>query len=105
MFGDSSSGGPIKGVGTSRTGSSILTPNGQDTYETWEFWYDPRIELLKKNVNILGGGGPAGAASSTLGSTDASSFGNNLNGTPNSGNGKGTGTTPTTPTTPNTTPQ
>jgi type II secretory pathway pseudopilin PulG len=58
MFGDSS-GGPIKGVGTSRTGSSILTPNGQDTYETWEFWYDPRIELLKKNVNILGGGGPA----------------------------------------------
>ena len=91
MFGDSS-GGPIKGVGTSRTGESILTPNGQDTYETWEFWYDPRIELLKKNVNILGGGGPAGAASSTLGSTDASSFGNNLNGTPNGSSGN-TGST------------
>jgi len=92
MFGDSS-GGPIKGVGTSRTGSSILTPNGQDTYETWEFWYDPRIELLKKNVNILGGGGPAGAASSsgTMGSTDASQFGNNLNGTPNSSNGNNSG--------------
>ena len=91
MFGDSS-GGPIKGVGTSRTGESILTPNDQDTYETWEFWYDPRIELLKKSVNILGGGGPAGA-SSTLGSTSASQFGNNLNGTPNgpSGNTGSTG--------------
>jgi len=102
MFGDSS-GGPIKGVGTSRTGESILTPNGQDTYETWEFWYDPRIELLKKNVNILGGGGPAGSSTSSgsMSSTDASSFGNNLNGTPNgSGNNSGTGTnSPTTPTT------
>jgi type II secretory pathway pseudopilin PulG len=106
MFGDSS-GGPIKGVGTSRTGSSILTPNDQTTYETWEFWYDPRIELLKKNVNILGGGGPAGA-SSTLGSTDASSFGNNLNGTPNGpgNNNNGTGTSTTPPgTIPNPTPQ
>jgi len=99
MFGDSN-GGPIKGVGTSRTGSSILTPNAQDTYETWEFWYDPRIELLKKNVNILGGGGPPGA-SSTLGSTSASQFGNNLNGTSNSGSGSnpnnGSGTNSGTP--------
>jgi len=104
MFGDSSSGGPIKGVGTSRTGSSILTPNGQDTYETWEFWYDPRIELLKQKVNILGGGGPAGSSSGTssMGSTDAGSFGNNLNGTPvgSNGNTGGTGTTTTPPTSP-----
>jgi type II secretory pathway pseudopilin PulG len=103
MFGDSS-GGPIKGVGTSRTGDSILTPNGQDTYETWEFWYDPRIELLKQNVNILGGGGPAGASSS-MGSTSAGSFGSSLNGTSNgasgsnsnssgSGTGAASGTTP-----------
>jgi hypothetical protein len=55
MFGDST-GGIIVGVGTLATGDSILTPNQQTTYETWEFWYDPRIELLKKNVNILGGG-------------------------------------------------
>lgn len=54
MFGDSGGGGIIVGVGTNRTGNSILTPNQQTTYETWEFWYDPRIELLKKNVNILG---------------------------------------------------
>jgi len=73
MFGDSS-GGPIKGVGTSRTGESILTPNDQTTYETWEFWYDPRIELLKKNVNILGGGGPPGTGTS-LGTGVGSSTG------------------------------
>jgi len=96
MFGDSS-GGPIKGVGTSRTGSSILTPNQQDTYETWEFWYDPRIELLKKNVNILGGGGPA-SGSSSMNSTDASQFGNNLNGTPNKTNNGSGSSTPTPPT-------
>jgi hypothetical protein len=102
IFGDSN-GGPIKGVGTSRTGESILTPNGQTTYETWEFWYDPRIELLKKNVNILGGGGPPGA-SSTLGSTDVGSFGNNLNGTPNSGNGSNNGSGTSSPTSPGTTP-
>jgi type II secretory pathway pseudopilin PulG len=105
MFGDSS-GGPIKGVGTSRTGSSILTPNDQDTYETWEFWYDPRIELLKKNVNILGGGGPAGASTSSggIGSTSASDFGNNLNGTPN-GPGGPTGATGTSGTPANPAPQ
>jgi len=82
MFGDSS-GGPIKGVGTSRTGSSILTPNGQDTYETWEFWYDPRIELLKKNVNILGGGGPATGSSGTssMGSTSLDGLSGNTGNT------------------------
>jgi type II secretory pathway pseudopilin PulG len=105
IFGDSS-GGPIKGVGTARTGSSILTPNDQDTYETWEFWYDPRIELLKKNVNILGGGGPAGAStgSSGIGSTSASDYGNNLNGTPN-GPGGSTGSTGSAGTPANPTPQ
>lgn len=86
MFGDSS-GGPIKGVGTSRTGSSILTPNGQDTYETWEFWYDPRIELLKKNVNILGGGGPATGSSGTssMGSTSLDGLSGNTGNTGNTG--------------------
>jgi type II secretory pathway pseudopilin PulG len=71
MFGDSAGGGAIVGVGTSRTGDSILTPNGQTTYETWEFWYDPRIELLKKGVSILGGG---------VSSQPASGFGNNMPG-------------------------
>lgn len=87
MFGDGS-GGVIYGVGPNRTGESILTPNQQTTYETWEFWYDPRIELLKANVNILGGGGPAGASSSGGGgmnSHDATTFGGSN--TPGSNNG------------------
>jgi type II secretory pathway pseudopilin PulG len=74
MFGDST-GGIIVGVGTSRTGSSILTPNAQDTYETWEFWYDPRIELMKKNVNILGGGISSTSATSLGSSGSTGAFG------------------------------
>jgi len=47
--------GQIMGVGTSKTGDSILNPNQQTTYETWEFIYDPKIELLYRQANILGG--------------------------------------------------
>jgi len=78
MFGDDAGGGPIVGVGTSRSGESILEPNQQTTYETWEFWYDPRIELLKQGVSITGGG---------MSSTSASSFGQGINGQPNSASG------------------
>lgn len=103
-FGSDNSGGVIYGVGPAKSGDSILTPNQQTTYETWEFWYDPRIELLKANVNILGGGGPAGSSSSGTGSgptsTDASQFGQGLNGQSNAGTGLGsTGTTGATGTT------
>lgn len=77
MFGDSG-GGPIYGVATSKTGDSILTPNQQTTYETWEFWYDPLIELFYQKANPAGGGG--------MGSQSASSFGQNgVTGQPNSG--------------------
>jgi type II secretory pathway pseudopilin PulG len=69
-------GGVIVGVGTSKSGDSISEPNGQTTYESWEFWYDPRIEMLKKSVSITGGG---------MSSQSASSFGQGLNGQPNSG--------------------
>jgi type II secretory pathway pseudopilin PulG len=78
IFGDGAGGGPIVGVGTSRSGESILEPNQQTSYETWEFWYDPRIELLKQGVSITGGG---------LSSTSASSFGQGINGQSNSSNG------------------
>jgi hypothetical protein len=61
----------IVGVGTARTGESITEPNAQTTYESWEFWYDPRIELLKKAVSLTGGG---------ISSTDAGSLGTGLNG-------------------------
>jgi len=97
MFGDSS-GGVIYGVGSSRSGTSILNPNQQTTYETWEFWYDPRIEKLYAMAQPMGGGGIGSqAATSTggMGSQSASSFGQNAtSGQPNSG-GSSSGTTPT----------
>jgi type II secretory pathway pseudopilin PulG len=80
-FGDGT-GGIIVGVGTARTGASITEPNGQDMYEKWEFWYDPRIELLKKAAQLQGGIG-SGAGSST----DASNFGQGINGQPNGASG------------------
>lgn len=70
--------GQIMGVGSARSGESILTPNGQGSYDTWEFLYDPRIELLYQKANILGGvsSGPANSKS-------ASDFGTDINGKPN----------------------
>jgi type II secretory pathway pseudopilin PulG len=89
--------GPIMGVGTSKTGPSILNPNGQSTYETWEFLYDPKIELMYAKASILGGGMSAGSATS-LG--DASTSGNSnplggSNATPTAGS---TTTSPNSPT-------
>lgn len=76
VFGDGT-GGVIVGVGTSKSGDSITEPNAQTTYQTWEFWYDPRIEALKQSVSITGGG---------VSSQSASSFGQNgATGQPNSG--------------------
>lgn len=56
--------GQIMGVGTAKTGDSIMNPNQQVTYETWEFLYDPKIELLYQQANILGGGAASGSVSS-----------------------------------------
>jgi type II secretory pathway pseudopilin PulG len=78
MFGDAAGGGPIVGVSTARTGESITEPNQQTSYDTWEFWYDPRIELLKQGVSITGGG---------MSSTNASAFGTDINGKPNGTSG------------------
>ena len=58
-----SAGGPFMGVGSSATGNSILTPNGQTTYQTWEFLYDPRIELLKLAATLNGNSGMGGGGS------------------------------------------
>jgi len=78
MFGDST-GGVIYGVGPAKTGDSILNPNQQETYETWEFWYDPLIELLYAKGNFTGGGG--------IGSQSASSFGQSATGGLNGASG------------------
>jgi len=70
--------GVIVGVGTSKSGTSISEPNAQTAYEAWEFWYDPRIEMLKKGVNVTGGGMTgSGAPGSGMGSQSASSYGQN----------------------------
>ncbi len=79
--------GLIVGVGTSKSGTSITEPNAQTTYETWEFWYDPNIEMLKQGVNVTGGG---------MSSQSASSFGQNaVSGQPNSGGAGTNGSTGT----------
>lgn len=70
-------GGAIVGVGTARSGNSITTPNQQATYETWEFWYDPRIETLyQKGITN------SGIGSGTGNSQSPSTFGSPIGGSP-----------------------
>jgi hypothetical protein len=68
--GFSGSAGPFMGVGSSATGASILTPNEQTTYQTWEFLYDPRIEQLKIAAAMNNGAGMLGGG--TLGQSPSS---------------------------------
>lgn len=86
--GSSSSGsggiGQVMGVGTSKTGESILNPNGQTTYDTWEFIYDPKIELLYAQASLFGGGASGGVSSqpaSSFGSDAVSGQSNSKGGT------------------------
>jgi len=44
--------GAIMGVGTNATGSSLLVVNEQTDYQSWEFLYDPRVELLKQQQQL-----------------------------------------------------
>ena len=95
--------GSIIGVGSAKTGPSILTPNKQTTYETWEFWYDPRIELLYKKGQMN-----AGMSTGSLGSQSAASMGasgatgsSSTFGSSTFGSSPASGTSaPTTPSTP-----
>ena len=81
--------GQIMGIGSARTGTSILNPNQQTTYETWEFIYDPKIELLYQQANILGGAAGGSVNSQSLSNTGT---------TPGQSNTPGTSTpAPTTP--------
>ncbi|WP_260740394.1 type II secretion system protein [Tunturiibacter lichenicola] len=120
-------GSPFVGVGLPKEATSIIVLNEQTTYNTWEFIYDPRIEQLKANVSIFGGGPATASGSGSLGSAGSMTSGTGTNGgtgfgstpgsgfgsTPSSGFGSqpssgfgsspstGTGTSsPTTPTTP-----
>jgi len=84
--------GQIMGVGTSKTGDSILDPNEQTTYETWEFLYDPKIELLYQQGNMLGGG-----AGNTINSTSPSSLSSPGQSNTPGGSNNNTPTSPTMP--------
>ena len=66
------------GVGSARTGESILTPNQQTSYDTWEFLYDPKIELLYAKSNILGGGGLASQSATGFGGVTLRQTGNQV---------------------------
>ena len=59
-------GAPFMGVGLGTTGDSILEPNEQTSYDTWEFLYDPRLDQLKAKAAALNGG-PGSVPGSSLG--------------------------------------
>jgi len=82
--------GPFMGVGSSATGHSILVVNGQTTYQSWEFLYDPRIELLKLAA-ALNGGGSGSLSGGTPGQTTNGSNGFGSSGFGSSGFGQSTG--------------
>ena len=90
----SGSGGPIMGIGSSKSGEAMVTVNEQTNYQDWEFLYDPRIEQLYAKGSLLGGAPSAGLGSSGT-STPSSAF-------PPIG---GSSTSTPSPTTPTTTPQ
>jgi len=82
-------GTPFMGVGLEASGDSIVVLNEQTTYATWEFLYDPRLDVMKAKALALNGGG--------IGSTPASSLGQTPGATGATGTTSPTGSTTTTP--------
>jgi type II secretory pathway pseudopilin PulG len=97
--GFSGGGTPFVGVGSVKTGESIIDLNEQTTYQTWEFIYDPRIEQLKAKASLFGGGPATSSSSSTLGSAAGSASA----GQSGFSTGGGYSSSPTSPTSPTTT--
>jgi type II secretory pathway pseudopilin PulG len=64
-------GTPFMGVGLEAHGDSIVALNEQTTYATWEFLYDPRLDVMKTKALALNGGGLGSAPASSLGPTGA----------------------------------
>ena len=105
--------GAFVGVGTTAKGHGLVEWNGSENLEDWEFLYDPRVELLKARVSLLGGS-PAANGSGFAPASNMSGFGTGISsgtGTSSStgtssgtgissgtgtslGSGAGTGTTP-----------
>jgi type II secretory pathway pseudopilin PulG len=82
-------GGPIIGVSSLSTKTSIITIHGKNTYDTWEFLYDPLIEKLYNSSQITGGGG---GLNGSLGSAGSSLNGNGSSNTNTNTNTNSTGT-------------
>jgi len=82
----SGGGGPIMGVSSLSPKTSIIEIRQQTTYDTWEFIYDPRIELLYSKGNIMGGGvgsaGGSGLDPSSLPGASGSNGASGSSGTP-----------------------
>jgi hypothetical protein len=85
--------GPFMGVGSEASGNSIITPNEQSTYESWEFLYDPRIEKLKAAAALNAGASSVGA--STLGPSPGANNGANPPTANNPGGATPNGANPT----------
>lgn len=86
-------GGAIMGVGSSKSGDAIIVVNEQTTYQDWEFLYDPRVELLKAKVSLLGGIGSS-APGNGLPTTPVPGFGDSSPSPGNPGGGRRGGRTP-----------
>jgi type II secretory pathway pseudopilin PulG len=89
--------GQIMGVGSAKTGDSVMNPNQQTTYETWEFLYDPKIELLYQQANILGGGAGGSVNSQSLSNMGSSPGQSNTPGGSNNSTPQPTAPQPTAP--------
>lgn len=66
--------GAFVGVGSNAKGHGLVEWNGSEEIEDWEFLYDPRVELLKAKVSILGGT-PAASGTGSLGNSIAPTSG------------------------------
>jgi type II secretory pathway pseudopilin PulG len=98
-------GAPFVGVGSSKSGESIIDLNEQATYQTWEFIYDPRIEQMKAKASLFGGGMTTSSSTGLGSATGNISPGMGGSTSPTTATPPTT-TTPTTPTSPySTTPQ
>jgi type II secretory pathway pseudopilin PulG len=109
-------GAPFVGVGVPKDGSSLIVVNEQPTYKTWEFLYDPRVEQMKAQSSLFGGGpvsaggtglgsasgmssgvgGSSGGSGSAFGSGSGSSFGSGSGSSFGSGSSSGFGSSPST---------
>ena len=90
--GATGTGGPIMGIGSSKTGEAMIVVNEQSTYQDWEYLYDPRIEQLYKKATLLGGISPGAGASGGFGTPIGSGTGTGTG--IGSGSGSGGTTTP-----------